>query len=99
MRDELINDQTLTVKKKAKIRNIMSAQVSRTRKMVELANLMDSNEAIQKKFKLLIQVLDDEISGSQKQKVIQKLETLFGEPKQVKDFKMGHQNTVKSNKD
>ena len=58
LKNQLHNDKTLTSDQKKKIRNTITAQVSRTRKKVEMANYRDTMDQIKHQISELAEILD-----------------------------------------
>ena len=76
---QLKSDKTLTAKQKALIRNRMSAQISRTRKEVEVANYEDKIADYKQKIEALVDMLNEQICSNCRQSCQDRLPTSFVE--------------------
>ena len=62
---------------KRQIRNRITAQVSRTRKKVEMANYEDMMGAVRDQFSELAHVLDESITGTCREKCLRRMQELL----------------------
>ena len=77
-KDQLLMDKSLTAKQKQQIRNKITAQVSRIRQKVELANQEDAIDNLKGQFTNLTKLLSQGISGPSRKTCIELLEAELG---------------------
>ena len=64
---------------KRQIRNRITAQVSRTRKKVEMANYEDMMGAVRDQFEELALLIDESVTGTCREKCLKKMQELLVE--------------------
>ena len=62
---------------KRQIRNRITAQVSRTRKKVEMANYEDMMGAVRNQFKELAHLIDESVTGTCREMCLKKMQELL----------------------
>jgi hypothetical protein len=78
-KNRLKNDKNLTPKEKQKYRNKISAQISRVKKKQEVDELQNLGLNLKAQLEKLSKILDEELSGEQRTRVLSRLTQLVPE--------------------